>query len=227
VYGATYTVMFAMRAPRVGTDVNVILCSKLLLYSADCHTLHPTVNQADVWQPVSATLPAPIRRGLLPAPVELSFATGPGVVLDLANVQLVGPDGRDVVTNGAFADGTTRWFFTSDEHWLWRILNLPLSIWFEGGVLGAVAASLLVLAAIGGAMRAIRRGDPLGAPIAGAMLAVLLCGCFDNIFEAPRIALLFDLVALLGLMLGWPPHVVLPQPQQTPRPSHGARIIHV
>jgi len=217
IHGETYTMAFDARAPVPGTRVSVYLCSKLLLYSADCHVLHPTVGQADVWQHVSESLPAPIQRGRLPAPVELAFATGPGVLLDLADVQLVGPDGRNVVTNGDFAAGTARWFFTSDDHWLWRILDSPLSIWFEGGVLGTVAVTLLVVSALVGAAQAIRRGEPIGAPIAGAMLAVLLCGCFDNIFEAPRIALLFDLVAMLGLLLGWPPRAVAPPGDVVPQ----------
>jgi VanZ family protein len=221
VRGETYTMMFDMRAPVAGTGVSVHLCSKLLLYSADCHVLHLTVGQAEIWQHVSAPLPAPIQRGRLPAPVELAFATGPGVLLDLAGVQLVGPDGRNVVANGDFAAGTARWFFTSDYHRLWRIFDSPLSIWFEGGVLGTVAVTLLVVSALGGAAQAIRRGESIGAPIDGAMLAVLLCGCFDNIFEAPRIALLFDLVAMLGLLLGWPPRAVARRaPSRAPPPPH-------
>jgi len=176
-----------------------------------------TVGEADVWQHVSEALPAPTQRARLPAPVELAFATGPGVILDLRGVQLVGPDGRNVVTNGDFAVGTSRWFFTSDDHWLCRIFDAPLSIWFEGGILGTAAVTLLVVSALGGAVYAIRRGEALGAPIAGAMLAVLLCGCFDNIFEAPRIALLFDLVAMLGLMLAWPPRADAPPRDVVPR----------
>ncbi len=240
VHGATYTVAFDMRAPVAGTQVRVLLCTKLLLYSADCHVLHLAVGQAGVWQHVEQPLQAPVQHGRLPAPVDLSFATGPGTVLDLGNVQLVGPDGRpggrpealNVVANGDFAAGTARWFFTSDDHWVWRILDLPLSIWFEGGVLGTAAVSLLVVSALGGAVRVIRRGDPIGAPIAGAMLAVLLCGCFDNIFEAPRIALLFDLAAMLALMLGWPPGAIatpagIGPPASIVPPAQRGRIIHV
>jgi VanZ family protein len=240
VHGASYTVAFDVRAPVAGTQFRVLLCTKLLLYSAECHVLHLTVAQAGVWQHVEQPLPAPVQHGRLPAPVDLSFATGPGTVLDLGNVQLVGPgdrpegrpEGHNVVANGDFATGTARWFFTSDDHWLWRILDSPLSIWFEGGVLGTAAVSLLVVSALGGAVRAIRRGEPIGAPVAGAMLAVLLCGCFDNIFEAPRIALLFDLVAMLGLMLGWPPSIIAtpdgigPPVSIVPQAQRGG-IIHV
>jgi VanZ family protein len=227
VRGVPYTLTFDLRAPIPQTSVAVSLCSKLLLFSADCHGLHLAANQANVWQHVTGTLPAPIQRAVLPAPVELSFATGAGVAMDLRNVQLAGPDGSNVVTNGDFAAGTARWFFTSDIHRLWRILNTPLSIWFEGGVLGTVAVTLLLVSALGGAANAVWRGEPIGAPIAGAMVAILLSGCFDNVFEAPRLALLFDLAAMLGLMLGWPPRTVAPPPPSEAPPPPDARIIHV
>jgi VanZ family protein len=227
-HDTTYTLTFDMRTPVQGTQLGVSLCSKLLLYSAGCHGLSLTSSQVGVWQHVATPLLSPIQQGRLPAPIELAFSTGPGVVLDLADVQLLGPDGRNVVVNGNFAAGTARWFFTSDDHWLWRIFDSPLSIWFEGGVLGIVAVTLLVVSALGGALQAIRRGEPMGAPIAGAMLAVLLCGCFDNIFEAPRVALLFDLAAMFGLLLGWPPRERRRGGRtESPTEPLSKRVIHV
>jgi hypothetical protein len=65
----------------------------------------------------------------------------------------------------------------------------------------------------------------LGAPIAGAMVGITLCALFDNVFEAPRMALLFDLVAMLGLMLGWPPRSVS-QPDELPPETKSWWIIH-
>lgn len=217
-HGVAYTVQFDMRAESLDAHMTVHLCSKLLLYSADCHILRLTPAYSTTWQSVSETLPAPVQRGALPAPVELAFSTGSGIKVDIAHVRLIGPDGRDVMVNGDFSQGTARWFFTSDYHRLWRILDSPLSVWFEGGVLGVVSLTLLVTSALGGALAAIRRGEPLGAPIAGAMTGIMVCGLFDNVFEAPRIALLFDLVAMLGLMLGWPPRAGAPQGEDLPPP---------
>jgi hypothetical protein len=225
-HDTTYTVMFDMRAPVPGTSVAVSLCSKLLLYSADCHSLSQAAGQTEVWQHVAAPLLSPVQRERLPAPVELSFATGPGAVLDLAHVQLVGSDGRNVVVNGDFANGTARWFFTSDNHLVWRMKDVYLATWFDGGLLGASALLLLLATALAGASNAMRRGDPMGAPIAGALLAVFLCGIFDNVFEAPRLALLFDLATMLGLMLGWPPRAP-GLPRDAVSQPRGPRIIHV
>jgi VanZ family protein len=218
-HGATYTMRFGMRAESPDTQLKVHLCSKLLLYSAGCHILILAPAESATWQQVSESLPAPEQRGALPTPVELAFSSGPGMKIDIADIQLIGPDGRNVVINGDFAAGTARWFFTSDYHRLWRILDSPLSVWFEGGIVGIVALSLLVVSGLGGALNAIHRGDPLGAPIAGAMVGILFCGMFDNVFEAPRIALLFDLVAMQGLMLGWPPRTSLPEEEDEPPPA--------
>lgn len=220
VHGATYTVQFEMRARSPDAQLVVHLCSKLLLYSADCHVLKLAPRQSTNWQTIIDSLPAPVQRGALPAPVELAFSSGSGMEVDLANIRLIGPDGRTVVTNGTFANGTARWFFTSDDHKLWRILDTPLSVWFEGGVLGTSALTLLIISALGGALDAARRGGPLGAPIAGAMIAIMICGLFDNVFEAPRLALLFYVVAMLGLILGWPsrtPPAAAPAAPDPPR----------
>jgi hypothetical protein len=84
----------------------------------------------------------------------------------------------------------------------------------------------LLATALAGASNAMRRGDPMGAPIAGALLAVFLCGIFDNVFEAPRLALLFDLATMLGLMLGWPPRAP-GLPRDAVSQPRGPRIIHV
>jgi O-antigen ligase len=130
------------------------------------------------------------------------------------------------VVNGDFANGTARWFFTSDNHLVWRMKDVYLATWFDGGLLGASALLLLLATALAGASNAMRRGDPMGAPIAGALLAVFLCGIFDNVFEAPRLALLFDLATMLGLMLGWPPRAP-GLPRDAVSQPRGPRIIHV
>jgi VanZ family protein len=204
-YGATYRLRFAMRAESPDAHLKVVLCAKLLLYSAECHALGFAPAQSAAWQQVEAELPAPARHNPVPAPIDLSFASGPGMHIDIADVGLIGPDGRDILANGDFHRGTDRWMFTSDIHKLWRIFDSTLAIWFEGGLLGTVALLLLITSALGGALRAAWRGDLLGAPVAGGILGVLFCGLFDNVFEAPRIAFLFYLAAMLGLMLGWPP----------------------
>ena len=152
--------------------------------------------------------------GLLPAPVELWLSGSNGQPVDVGGIRLIGPDGQDVVANGDFADGTARWLFTSDRHLSWRIKNLYLATWFEGGVIGLGALTVLVVVAMAGASRAIAGGNRWGAPVLGGLVAMLISGLFDNVFEAPRLAVLYYMVLVLGLIVGMRP----PRPaRQTPR----------
>jgi O-antigen ligase len=111
------------------------------------------------------------------------------------------PQGHDILANGDFSRGTERWYFTDDQHMIWRIKNQYLMSWFEGGALGLAAFVLLAGTALAGAARAMRRGDRMAATVAGS-LAAFLCSCaFDYLLEAPRLSALFYLVAFIGLTM--------------------------
>jgi VanZ family protein len=201
VGGTSYTLTLKARTAGDAT-LQVGLCAKLLLYSFDCHaaTLRPGAR----WTQLTATIVAPRSPGLVPAPVELWLAGDDASPLDIAELRLVGGDGGNVLANGDFADGTARWLFTSDYHLDWRIKNLYLATWFDGGVLGLLASMVVVATSMAEACRAVRRGDRWGAPIIGALVALLVSGVFDDVLEAPRLACLYVLVILLGLTLGGP-----------------------
>ncbi len=109
------------------------------------------------------------------------------------------PTGTELVINGDFSRGLNRWFFTDDNHVVWRMENQYLMIMFEGGLLGIAAFLSLHLAAMVGGLRAIRRGDRTGAIIVGALAAFLFSSLFDDLLEAPRIAALYYLVCFAGL----------------------------
>ena len=116
-------------------------------------------------------------------------------------MRMLDPQGRDVLDNGDFSRGTERWYFTDDEHRIWRIENQYLMSLFEGGALALVALLLLVGTALAGTVRAVGRGDRMGAAVMGS-LAAFLCSCaFDDLLGVPRLATLFYLVAFNGLTM--------------------------
>jgi VanZ family protein len=205
VPATNYTLGLDVRANAPDVALEVGLCAKLLLYSLDCHAASFAPGSVGSWHRVTASLRSPDTTGPLPAPVELWLATNSSEPLDVRAVRLVGPDGTDVVANGDFASGTARWFFTSDRHLSWRIKNLYLATWFDGGVLGLVALVIVYATAIAGAARAVGRGDRWGAPVIGGLVALLISGLFDNVLEAPRLAFLYDMLLVLGLVLGMRP----------------------
>jgi VanZ family protein len=201
VGGTDYTLTLQARTAG-GATLQAGLCAKLLLYSFDCHAV--TLRPGARWTQLTAAIMAPRSPGSIPAPVEFWLASDDASPLDIAELRLAGSDGRNVLANADFVDGTTRWLFTSDYHLDWRIKNLYLATWFDSGVLGLLALMVVVATSMAEACRAVVRGDRWGAPIIGALVALLVSGVFDDVFEAPRLACLYVLVILLGLTLGGP-----------------------
>jgi hypothetical protein len=72
---------------------------------------------------------------------------------------------------------------------------------FETGILGLLSFAAVSVLAIGGGVLALRRGEVMGAAIAGAVVSFLVSGLFDNVMEAPRLATVFLLVCGAGLIL--------------------------
>ena len=73
-------------------------------------------------------------------------------------------------------------------------------LWFETGALGVAAFLALSGLAFAGGCRAARQGSVTGAAVAGSVAGFLISGLFDNVLEAPRVATLFVLVCLCGLL---------------------------
>jgi hypothetical protein len=187
-----------------GTALTVSLCDKVLLYSDQCRGDRVTLAEPNVWQTVALTLPAEgLGRGFGPLrrPVELSLSGGPvGHRIDIGGVRLADDNGRSVLVNGDFARGLDRWIFTDDSHVSWRMLNEYLMLWFETGGLGLAAFLALSGLAMAGGLRAAWHGAATGAAVTGSVAGFLVCGLFDNVLEAPRLATLFFLICACGLV---------------------------
>ena len=127
------------------------------------------------------------------------FDPVPGSTIEIGHIRMLDPRGRDILANGDFSRGTERWYFTDDQHLIWRIKNQYLMSLFEGGVLGLVSLMLLAGTALAGAVRAMGRGNRMAAPVAASLLAFLCSGVFDYLLEGPRLAALFYIIAFCGL----------------------------
>ena len=131
--------------------------------------------------------------------VELSIFGHRGRI-EVRDIRLTDVTGREVLANGDFSHGLDRWLFTDDSHVSWRMLNVYLMLFFETGALGVAAYLALAGAAMLGALAAARSGVAGAAPVVGAVTAFLVSGLFDNVLEAPRIATLFFLICIAGLI---------------------------
>ena len=197
----------------------IAICDKLLLYSDNCRGSEHPLPEGTGWTTVRASfatggLGRGTLAGWLHRPVEFSLYGPPGRTLQLRDIRLTDDAGQSRLQNGAFTDGLDHWIFTDDSHIAWRMLNQYLMLFFETGALGLAAFCALACVALAGGLRACRRGDRLGAPVAGAIASFMVSCLFDNLLEAPRLALLFFLLCGCGLMQ-WQAASTRPSPGST------------
>jgi hypothetical protein len=201
------TLRFRAGSPK--TPLAFSLCDKVLLYAGNCQIGQIVPRAFGTWENVTAVLPvANLGAGYGPIhrPVELSlFDPMIDTTIAIRDVSLTDDSGESLLANGDFAHGLNRWLFTDDSHVSWRILNQYLMLLFETGVIGLAAYLGLAALAVAGGMTAAFRGGspeaPMGAAVAGSVISFLISGLFDNVLEAPRVATLFYLTCLLGLLM--------------------------
>src|SRR5439155_23183541 len=140
--------------------------------------------------------------GWLKRPVELAlFDPIPGTTIEVGHIRMFDPQHRDILVNGDFSRGTERWYFTDDQHLIWRIHSQYLTSLFEGGILGLTCFIALTGTALAGAVCAMARGDRMAAAVAASLLAFLCSSVFDCLLEAPRLSALFYIVVFTGLTM--------------------------
>jgi hypothetical protein len=202
-----YELSLSARSPDGRARISTVICEKVLLYSVRCNNTYRSFQPraAGVWEDFTVALSSAnfdhyrilrvIRR-----PVGLSlFNEDPGTTVEVTNVRLRDAQGRDIVENGDFRRGMTRWYFSDDNHIVWRIHNQYLMTLFESGFIGLAAFLVFVAAAMAGAVRAILDGEAAMAAVLGALTGFLCSSVFDYVLEAPRLATLFYLIAFFGL----------------------------
>jgi hypothetical protein len=188
-----------VRSAQAGARLSVSLCEKSLLNSVGCDEV--AVPASPTWQPFEVRLSSPQRarnRLTSTAPLSLSLHNGVfGSRVEVTELSLLdGP--ADLLSNGSFEHGLDRWFVASDVHLAWRVLNTPLQIAFEQGLLGVIAWSAMCVAAI----TIVRRPSTLPgatAAFAAAMAGLLVVGFFDSLLDSPRVILLVALIWAAGL----------------------------
>ena len=158
------------------------------------------VSAGPAWQPFDVQLSSPQRAGsrLKPmAPISLSLRNGTfGSRVDVTQLSLVDRQ-ADLISNGSFEHGLDRWFAASDMHLAWKVKSTPLQIAFEQGALGVLAWLVLGVAAIAVVLRpSVSPGST--AAFAAAMIGFAVVGCFDTLFDSPRVILLIALIGAIG-----------------------------
>ena len=212
VPGAPYSVAFVARSEKVAR-LHLELCERRLLYVEECTISAATIPATgESWQRhVVAFDGANFNGGpwYAPRPVFFAMATeSPGTRVGIDNVSLIGPDKRELLVNGNFAEGMARWFTTSDRfHLPWHIKNLGLNLLFDQGIIGLLLFALLCCGALYRLIAGAASGHPFAPFLAAALVGFLLVGLFDSLLDVPRLAFLCYLLLVASLVLpkGMPP----------------------
>lgn len=203
---ANYSVVLDVRAP-ADVLLHLEICEKHLLYSEGCAIALANVKATgDAGRRILVGLDG---RKLVGGPwyaPRLSFfaiaVETPNSIVEIMNVSVIGPDGNELLTNGDFAMGAKRWFFTSDRlHLPWHIKNLGLNVLFDEGLFGLLSFGLLIGTALFRVVAGPARRHPIAPFVAAALTGFLVVGAFDSLLDVPRLAFLFYLLLFVGIVL--------------------------
>lgn len=182
--------------------LKVQLCERHLLYPQRCQLRTRQVSEADKsadgWVDWSL-------RGPMLATGDRPFAMADGVLsikvlqagawVRLQRVQLIDPQGRQVLRNGDFAYGPRHWASLAEGHYLpWHMDNLFMELLIERGLLGLLVLAWLTLWALAQAISAGRRREPLGLMVGAAILAAVMAGMLVSMLEIPRVSIILWLL---------------------------------
>lgn len=209
----------------VRTAMNIRLrfeaCEKHLLYSANCMGRNVSVKAAPgKWQSIDVALEGGLRPGSWYAPMPIAFSialTTPGSTVELDELGLSGPDGRNLLVNGDFANGMAHWFFSSDKlHMPWHMKNMFLHVLFDQGIFGLVLWSMLFAVAVMRLTVGRARSHSMAPAFAAGLAGFAIVGLFDSLLDVPRLATLFYFMLAVSLTL----QNRLPQVRHEPMPSN-------
>jgi hypothetical protein len=206
VPGARYSVVLDMRTTRAAR-LHLELCERNLLYVEECAIAAVAIPATgEVWRRQVVPLDGARLEGgpwYAPRPAYFAMAAeSPGSRVEIDYISLIGPDGRELLANGNFAQGMTGWFTTSDRfHLPWHIKNLGLNILFDQGVVGLLLFVMLTGGALFRLAAGAARMHPFSPFLAAALAGFLVVGLFDSLLDVPRLAFLFYLLTFVGLAL--------------------------
>ena len=184
----------------------VSLCERHLLYDGACQTVRFQLRGGpDSWQTLEQDLQGPVvaATGLLGRSLVFSVSVlDVGGAVDLAAVQLLGPQNQALLQNEHFALGLSQWLPSAKSYFLpWHIDNLFLELLIERGLSGLLLFVALSACALWHLVFGRARQQPLAPYLAAALCAALLLGLVSSVMDVPRVAFLELLLTLFALGL--------------------------
>jgi hypothetical protein len=199
-----YRLFFAVR-PHGNGSLTAYICEKTLQYSFRCASQKFDLQASDSWTEQMAVIDVQ-RVGskgasdswLTRRPVEFALAnSSKDAVFDVDKIRLLDSAGNDLLANGSFLNGSDRWFFTVDDHTPWQNWNHWVHLFFEQGWLGVLSFVFFTAYIFGRLVKQIVHGNWLAGIALAAVSSFLSVGIFGYLFDSPRMALIYFLIALI------------------------------
>jgi O-antigen ligase/polysaccharide polymerase Wzy-like membrane protein len=199
-----YQLSFIARAHGQGA-LSAYLCEKTLQYSFRCANKSFPLAPVDAWVEQQAEIDSgwvgakdEIGGWISIRPVEFALANGSkDGVFDVDNVRLLDSAGNNLLANGDFSGALNRWFFTVDDHTPWQNWNHWVHLYFEQGWLGVLAFLCFVTYLFCRLVKQIVDGNWLASIVLAAVSSFLAVGIFGFLFDTPRMALIYFLIAFI------------------------------
>jgi len=203
-----YSVVIVARAAQ-DTAIQFEVCEQHLLYNGACGSGSTTLRGGGGWRSASVVLDGDtINRGPWYSPRLAFFSMAvpsSAMSVDIREVSVLGPDGRNVIANGDFAAGMARWIPISErDHLPWHIKNIGLNLLFDQGLLGLAVFLILLAMALWRLAFGRARFHSLAPYLAAGFVGFLVVGIFDSLLDVPRLAFLFYYMILTSLCLQSP-----------------------
>lgn len=193
---------------RYDTDAPVVLllsvCERHLLYDFRCQWKHvrpeAAVTDGAPWHdiPLSGQVFSNASRAM--AWREGMFALtvlSTGQPARIHAVELIDPQGAQVLKNGDFSAGLSHWLPAAQSSFKpWHMDNLYLEVLIERGLSGWLVFGLLAVWAWRCVVQGLKAGDPLALALAGSLAAMGVLGLVISVTELPRIAFMLLLILL-------------------------------
>ncbi|MBI3155038.1 MAG: VanZ family protein [Burkholderiales bacterium] len=181
----------------------VSVCQKWMLTSADC--VRGVARSADAgaerWGRAELKLDlAPLRAAGAGRPIKFALHTpSAGEAVDVTDLSLRAPDGRELLRNGDFARGFDGWWMSTDIDPPYHVHSLPLAVLLEQGAFGAFAWALLLGSALAAGFAAAIQGRAGASSALAALVAFTVCASVNTLIDDPRFLLLLLLLAWAAL----------------------------
>ena len=198
-----YRLMMKARIRSAGQGRRVSVCERALLYSFNCVLLKVVGGQDNKWQNMTIDFNSgeiANQEWFRRRPVFLSLSNSGRSYLDVTDMSLMDSAGSELLENGDFSQGMDHWFPTEDVHLPWHTSNLFLGIAFDMGLAGLGTFLLLLAVTLHRLWADNRLGKSRASILLGSLVAVLVIGLGDSLFDEPRITLLFYMLVLLALI---------------------------